>query len=92
MFRAPAKNRGGTVPGVFFSREKETGVERRCPVFLNVLALSSGGEGLGFGNDGSGTKNAWNSCRRSFRLPSEQGGDPINQLEMEPAPSLIHSL
>lgn len=49
-------------------------------VFLNVLALSSGGEGLGFGNEGSCTENPWSSCLRSFRFPSEHGEDPINQL------------
>lgn len=68
------------------------GVGRRRPAFLNVLTLSSGGEGLGFGNDGSGTENPWSSCLRRFRFPSEQGGDPINQLEMEPIPILNSQL
>lgn len=57
-------------------------------MFLNVLALSSGGEGLGFGNEGSRTENPWSSCLRSFRFPSEHGEDPINQLEMDPTPIL----
>lgn len=61
-------------------------------MFLNVLALSRGGEGLGFGDDGSLTENPWSIGLRSFRFPSEQGGDPISQLEMDSTPVLDSQL
>lgn len=61
-------------------------------MFLNVLALSRGGEGLGFGDDGSLTENPWSMGLRSFRFPSEQGGDPISQFEMDPTPVLDSQL
>lgn len=60
--------------------------------FPRCLALSSGGEGLGFGNDGDCTESPWSSCLSGIGSHLSEGGDPINQLKMDPTPILNSGL